>query len=515
MIQVLIIGAGTSGLCAGYELKRAGFDVQIFEASSRVGGRVKTYRDPFFAPGLHGEGGAMRIPRSHFLTLGYAKKFGLENDLFPFEQNNKFIFLEGYGSKLTYGRFNELLKAKDTKLLGLFPGLAEHEKGMTCDELFDEAVKPVTNLFTDVYKNDPNNITNAYKAITEKYDRYSLRSYLTEIANWSESALNLYDVGNAHVVFENGFIESWKDAFLSSNSHGAEAGMLQLQEGMDGIPNGFIRGPADDEYTIVNNIVFGARVTHIAYNDHQYTKRIQLTYDTGATIETAAGDWLVITIPYPSLRMITKSHPFSAEKEVAIRSVRYVEVAKVLLQYRKRWWEPIFQRNGQGLDGGLVTDLPIRYTMFPNADTSRQSKRSERGVVMAAYTFEQDATALGAMNPVNRTLLAARNLDKIFPEANSLALLEASVAQIWPADEMAGGSAFAYFGPMQRTIFWKGVISPEWNDTVYFAGEQASYNHGWIQGAFEAGIRAAMQLYSIATVDLPDGVTVTTRDSII
>jgi len=36
LIQVLIIGAGTSGLCAGYELKRAGFDVQIFEASSRV-----------------------------------------------------------------------------------------------------------------------------------------------------------------------------------------------------------------------------------------------------------------------------------------------------------------------------------------------------------------------------------------------------------------------------------------------------------------------------------------------
>jgi NAD(P)-binding Rossmann-like domain len=52
LIQVLIIGAGTSGLCAGYELKKAGFDVQILEASSCVGGRVKTFKDPFFAPGL-------------------------------------------------------------------------------------------------------------------------------------------------------------------------------------------------------------------------------------------------------------------------------------------------------------------------------------------------------------------------------------------------------------------------------------------------------------------------------
>src|SRR5882672_7065170 len=110
-MQVLIIGAGTSGLCAGYELKKAGFDVQIFEASSRVGGRVKTFKDPFLAPGLHGEGGAMRIPDDHFLTLKYVKKFGL--DLFPFEQENKFIFLEGYGSTLTYDKFNQLLQAKD------------------------------------------------------------------------------------------------------------------------------------------------------------------------------------------------------------------------------------------------------------------------------------------------------------------------------------------------------------------------------------------------------------------
>ena len=49
LIQVLIIGAGTSCLCAGYKLKKAGFDIQIFEASSHVGGRVKTFKDPFLS----------------------------------------------------------------------------------------------------------------------------------------------------------------------------------------------------------------------------------------------------------------------------------------------------------------------------------------------------------------------------------------------------------------------------------------------------------------------------------
>ena len=77
-----IVGAGISGLCAGYELKKAGYDVQILEASSRVGGRVKTFREPFFGPGLHGEGGAMRIPGNHFLLRKYIKEFGLGSQTF-------------------------------------------------------------------------------------------------------------------------------------------------------------------------------------------------------------------------------------------------------------------------------------------------------------------------------------------------------------------------------------------------------------------------------------------------
>ncbi len=88
-----------SGLCAGYELKKAGYEVQILEASSRVGGRVKTFREPTFAPGLHGEGGAMRIPANHFLLHKYIQEFGLASQLFPFEMKNKFVYLSSYGKE--------------------------------------------------------------------------------------------------------------------------------------------------------------------------------------------------------------------------------------------------------------------------------------------------------------------------------------------------------------------------------------------------------------------------------
>jgi monoamine oxidase len=250
-----------SGLCAGYELKKAGFDVTILEASSRVGGRVKTFRDPSFAPGNHGEGGAMRIPANHFLLHKYIEEFGLKRELFDFEMENKFIYISGYGETLVYDKkdsptsktFTTLLKSNgqtpdSKKLYDLFPGLGPDERGWTIDQLFSKAVKPVVDDFWAAYGKAPHRdkepdtakVVAAYSAITSKYDKYTLRSYLADVAGWSLDALNLFDLGNAHVVFENGFIESFKDAFLSSNDQGAQAGMQQLKPGMDAVPKGFI-----------------------------------------------------------------------------------------------------------------------------------------------------------------------------------------------------------------------------------------------------------------------------------
>src|SRR5206468_10348554 len=50
--RVVVVGAGLAGLTTALDLVDAGWDVTVFEARDRVGGRVKTN---YFEPGLHAE----------------------------------------------------------------------------------------------------------------------------------------------------------------------------------------------------------------------------------------------------------------------------------------------------------------------------------------------------------------------------------------------------------------------------------------------------------------------------
>ena len=94
-VDVIVVGAGLSGLVSAYELVRAGHDVRVLEASTVIGGRAQTLREPF-DDGLIAETGPARIPPSHDLTLGYIDHFGIETSPF-YTQEGEYLVVSNQG----------------------------------------------------------------------------------------------------------------------------------------------------------------------------------------------------------------------------------------------------------------------------------------------------------------------------------------------------------------------------------------------------------------------------------
>src|SRR6202789_3494775 len=97
--SVLILGAGIAGLVAAYELRNAGYRVQVLEYNARAGGRNWTLRggDRYtelggatqecrFDPGLYINPGPWRLPYHHRGMLSYCKLLGVPPE--PFVQFN-------------------------------------------------------------------------------------------------------------------------------------------------------------------------------------------------------------------------------------------------------------------------------------------------------------------------------------------------------------------------------------------------------------------------------------------
>jgi monoamine oxidase len=94
--KIVIVGAGLAGLSAAYELKKLGYDVHVYEARHRVGGRAFSFR---FGRKIV-EGGGELIGRNHPLWCGYAQTFKLHfSDVFeygnsPVRMNGRTISFE-------------------------------------------------------------------------------------------------------------------------------------------------------------------------------------------------------------------------------------------------------------------------------------------------------------------------------------------------------------------------------------------------------------------------------------
>jgi monoamine oxidase len=447
--KVIIVGAGMAGLVAGYELLRAGHEVVILEAQNHVGGRVRTLRTPF-APGLHAEAGAMRIPRAHRLTLAYVKRFGL--DLLPFTAANPAAYYHLFGRRMR-------IEAGDANPDSLGFHLAEHELGRTVAQRLEAALRPLVERLRLQGET-------AWRELERDFDQYSTLDFLSA-SGWSEGAIEMLGVlSNQEALLDNAFLE-----FLREEVGLCFVDLVQIAGGMDSLPRAFV--PA-----LGPSIRLGARVRAV----DQRPDSVTVYYEGKSGPGEVSADHVILALPFAVLRRIDILQPFSHAKQRAIRELHYDPAVKVFLQCQRRFWE-----EDDGIFGGRsVTDLPIRTVYYPE-----HGRETGRGVLLASYTWGEDAQRWGALPPDERVAQAEREVSHIHPQAT--AECELGVSKPWQADEYAGG-AFADFAPGQQTRLYEHIVTPE--GRIHFAGEHASLLHAWIQGAIQSGLRAAREVHT-------------------
>lgn len=450
--RVVVIGAGLAGLVAAYELKRQGHKVIVLEAQNRVGGRIHTLRG--FAPGLYAEAGGMRIPRAHDLTLEYCRLFDLP--LRPFVMNNPKGLVYLNGERMT-------IEAANAQPSRLPFELADHERGRTADELWESAIGDLRAMVEHEGQA-------AWAEIVRKYDQFSLYEFLRE-KRWSEGAIEYYAVMNfLEADMHNAVVE-----ILREDIGKAYVDMQEINGGMDRLPNAFFG-------ELHREVRLGAEVFAI----DQEPGSVVVHYKTEAGRYRAVGDYAICTVPFSVLRTIETVQPFSHDKRRAIRQLNYHASTKIVFQVRQRIWE-----KDDGIFGGAtVTDLPVRRLNYPTPDPA-----SERGVLLASYTWGQDALQWGAMDEETRLEEALDDVARIHPGIREV--YEVGASHAWYSDRWARG-AFAMFAPEQQTELQAAIVQPE--GRVLFAGEHCSLYHAWIQGALESGIRAARQIHEATEV---------------
>jgi monoamine oxidase len=452
--RVVIIGGGVAGLVAAFELSRQGHEPIVLEAQRRVGGRVYTLRD--FAPGLYAEAGAMRIPRVHDLTLSYCELFGLR--LRPFVMGNPKCHVVVGGERMTAAE-------ADREPSRLPFELAPHERGRTWTELWNEA----TRDFRERYEAGGQD---ALDDLLREYDEYSIREFL-EKAGFSEGALELYGVMSFREANMNAAVVEQLREIVGRSFED----MQEIAGGLDLLPQSFYRAMPD-------RVRFGAEVHAISQDEESVT----VHYRTRSGSFNVTADYAICAIPFSVLREIEIiGRGFSRGKQRAIRELNYNASTKILLQVRHRFWE-----TDDGIVGGTsVTDLPIRRICYP----SFSDPNDERGVMLASYTWGQDALRWGGLDSRDMIEQAIEDVAKIHPSI--VTEFEVGATHAWYNDPYARG-AFALFEPGQQTRLQADIIAPE--GRIHFAGEHTSLYHAWIQGALESGIRAAREIHEARAV---------------
>ncbi|NXW08229.1 OXLA oxidase, partial [Fregetta grallaria] len=448
--NVVIVGAGISGLTAAKLLRDANHTVTILETSNQVGGRITTYRPE--GQVWYVELGAMRLPGKHRLVREFIRQFHLRLNPFVNTDNNTWYFVNN-----TRARAEEVYRNPNILNYPVKPS----ERGKNASQLYRETLNKAFAEFQ----------TTDCKKYLAKYDSFSTKEYLIKVGNLSQGAVDMIgDLLNEDSGFYLSFLNSlWNFDTFSNDSFD------EITGGFDQLPKAFqkaLPGVIKFNQTVEKIMTKGNKV-------HVFYRGLGTLAPTPVT-----ADYVLVTSTARATRHIQFLPPLSPPKTHALRSIHYGSSSKIVLTCSEKFWEKDGIRGGQS-----ITDRPSRFIYYPSHNFS-----SGVGVILASYTWNDDAeffltlTGEECLDVVLQDLSDIHNVSKEYLRHTC----REYVIKKWQLDKHSMG-AFAAFTPYQFVDYSQDLFEHE--GRVHFAGEHTAQPHAWIDTSMKSAIRAARNIH--------------------
>ncbi len=465
--RVLILGAGLAGMSAAYELAKHGFDCEMFEARARAGGRCWTIRPGDRQTEIDGpeqtarftEGGYMnpgpaRIPGHHTTTLGYCKELGVPIEVFNNVNEAAYYLVNGV-PKVRIREAHADLRGYVDELLAKAVRRDALDRPMTADdkETLIDYLRGDGGLSPDLlYKPvaDRSNLNRSSESRGFIYDDLpAAGAHPGKLSNPLDFEAVIKAGFGKHLGFEHQFDQ--------------QPTMFQPVGGIDGIAKAF-------EKRVGDRIRYRTEVREIRRTPEGGVRIVVTDLIEGTTREVH-GDYCICTIPLSVLRGIPAD--FSPEIAEAIRTVPYMDVGKIGLQFKRRFWE-----EDDRIFGGISwTDQNITQIFYPNYGYLG----GNGGVVIGYYHFAKDAAEIGRLAPAERQAHALAQGRLLHPQYD--AEFQNSFSVAWQRIPYNLGG-WAEWTEEARAKYYPILNQPD--GPFYLAGEHLTYLGGWMAGAFES-----------------------------
>lgn len=448
LYDAIVVGSGLSGLHAARLLEEQGLNVLTLEGRNRVGGRVYTLMDIPGKPEAAGE----LIGGNYARMLDTARRLDLE--LFepkePLGGSSKYYHING----------TNILKEE----------WENHAMNPMSGE--DRKLMPDRMLWTLSHRNNPLSGKPLDDWIKPEYAKYDIPhgQYLKETLGFNEETIRLMNViiHSDHINNTSALNELRRYAVGEFNSKmsAARPDLPEIQQVKGG--NSLMVQAMGD--SLKNGVLLGKTV--LAFDDDGKQVTVHCADNTSYKAKQ-----VVNSMPYSVMQSVKFSPRLPERLENAIRDITYGISIQVHFLIEREFWK----------DDGLPEDIWSDSTFERFAVLNKGPNGEATSAI--AYVNGNEAYKYNFMTDEQAYEYTLYELEKVRPALKGA--LKPILVQSCHRD-VHGAGDWVFWRPGHVTKYAAYMREPHGN--IHFSGEHTALLERGMEGAFESGERAALDL---------------------